>query len=117
MHGDDVGRVARRHLRGELRIAGPGDDVDVDLDVGVFGVEAGDHRGDDPAFAFRLGDVGAAAIIGGALAEEALQIEVGLALLGRAAAERQRREQAGQQPLHRTAVPAIARTICFWKTM
>jgi hypothetical protein len=30
VHRDEVGRVARRDLRGQLRIAGPGDDVDVD---------------------------------------------------------------------------------------
>ena len=117
MHRHEVGRIARRHLRGQLRISRPGDDIDVDMQVGIFRVEAVDHRGDDSALALGLGDVDAAAIFGAALAEETLQIDVRLAVAPCAAAERQGKQQRCNHALHRTAVPAMARTICFWKMM
>ena len=97
VHRHEIGRIARRHLRRQLRIAGPGDDVDVDVDVRVLGVEAVDQRGDDPALAFGLGDVGAAAIFGAAFAEEALQIEVRPVIgLARSCRARQREQQRGE---------------------
>jgi hypothetical protein len=40
---------------------------------------------------------------------------MGLVVAFRAASEREQRQQFGGDPFHRTAVPAIARTICFWK--
>ena len=87
------------------------------MHVGIFGVEAVDQRRDDSAFAFGLRDVDAAAIFGAAFAEEALQVDVRLVVGRSAAAEREHCEQCERSPLHHTAVPAIARTICFWKTM
>ena len=52
-----------------------------------------------------------------AFAEEALDEDFG-ALVAAAAADAASKasEQDGEPP-HRTAGPAIARTICFWKTM
>jgi hypothetical protein len=35
----------------------------------------------------------------------------------RAASERKKRKQCCGNPPHPTFVPAMARTICFWKTM
>ena len=88
-----------------------------DVNVGVLGIEAVDQRRDDAALALGVGDVGAAAIFRAAFAEETLQVDVGAVVWLGAAAERQRHQQRRREPLHRTAAPAIARTICFWKTM
>ena len=112
-----VRRIARRDLGRQLRISRPGNDVDVDMQVGVLGIEAVDHRGDDPALTLGLGDVHAAAIFGAAFAEEALQVDVRLAVVLTAASKGQSGKDSEQRALHRIAVPAIARTICFWKTM
>ena len=117
VHGHQVGRVPRGNLCGKLRIAGPRDDIDVDVDVGVLGIEAVDQSSDDPALALGFGDVDAAAILRATLTEETLQIEVDAMIGLRAAAERQRNQQSGSETPHRTAAPAIARTICFWKTI
>jgi hypothetical protein len=116
VHGDQVGRVPGGHLRRQLRIARPGDDVAADVNVGVFRVELVDHRGDDPAFALDLRHIRRAAELGAAFAEKALQIDLRpiAARVTVAAREEQRRNR--QQVSQRTAVPAIARTICFWKS-
>jgi hypothetical protein len=70
-----------------------------------------------------LRDVGGAAIFGAALAEEALQVDFGALALARgdaaaaaAASGKQRRRDDEEAP-HFTAVPAMARTICFWNRM
>ncbi|HSV13453.1 MAG TPA: hypothetical protein VLI90_04295 [Tepidisphaeraceae bacterium] len=62
-------------------------------------------------------DVDAAAVLGAALAEEALEVDVRLVVASRAAAERKDEQKRGGDPPHRSAAPAIARTICFWKTI
>lgn len=119
VHGDQIGRVAGRDLRGELGIAGPGDDVDVDRDIGILGLEAVDQGGQDAALAVRGGDVDALPVDRAAFAEEALDDDLGAAATARAAAEREQGEQRQRQAglHHRTAVPAMARMICFWKMM
>ena len=117
VHRHQVGWIARGDLRGQLRIAWPGDNIDVDVDVRVLGVEAVDQSRNDPALAFGFGDIDAPAIFGTAFAEEALQVDVRSMVRLGAAAQRQHHEKRGGEPLHRTAAPAIARTICFWKTM
>ena len=117
VHGHDVGGVARRHLRRQLRIAGPGDDVLRHGDVRVLGVELVDQRRDDPALALDLRNVGRRSVERAAFAEEALQIDAGALL---ACAARSGEQDGGDDERaadQRTAVPAIARTICFWKTM
>src|SRR5207245_1322991 len=105
---------------GELGVAGPGDDVDVDMDVRVLGLEAVDEGGDDAAFALGRADVDAVAVDGAAFAEEALDGDLGALRAGAAAAgEGGEGEGGGEgvEPPHRTAAPAIAATICFWKMM
>ena len=72
MDRDDVGSIARRKLRGQLVIARPFHGGDVDVHIGIVGVEPVDQRGDDAAFANGLGDIGVAAEIGIAGTEKAL---------------------------------------------
>jgi len=49
------------------------------------------------------------------IAERWLKVRAVVGL--RTAAEREREQQCRRKPPHRTAAPAIARTICFWKMM
>jgi hypothetical protein len=82
------------------------------------GVELVDHRRDDPALALHLRHVGGAAILRAAFAEEALQVDFGpLVIAAARAAPGDQHHQDQEQPLHRTAVPAMAPTICFWNRM
>src|SRR5439155_9246135 len=107
-------------LRRQLRIARPGDDVDVHLQVGILGLEAVDEGRHDPAFALGRADVGAAAVDRAAFPEEALDGDLGAFRACVAAAdeggERESSDEASNS-LHRTAAPAMAATICFWKMM
>ena len=110
--------VRRRDAEPDGRPVALAQDVfHVDVDVRILGVEAVDHRCDDPALSFGRSNVGFPAIFGAAFAEEALEIDVGLVVGLGTTAEREREQQCGGGASHRTAVPAIARTICFWKTM
>ncbi len=117
MHGHDIGRVLGGHLGGELRIARPGDDVLAHFDVRVQRIEAIDHRGDDPALPLDLRQIGGRPELGRALAEEALEIDGRLVAAAFGAAPKHQRGEKHERAHHRTAVPAIARTICFWKMM
>jgi hypothetical protein len=115
MHADDVGRVARRELCAQLRIARPGDDIAADRRAGVLGVELVDHRRDDAAFALGRGDIGRGAIGRAAFAEEALQIDFTVVRAAAAAAAGGEQGEAKcQGDPHRDAVPAIDWTMCFW---
>lgn len=115
LHRHQIGRIARRDLRGKTRIAGPGDDVDLEPYFGVFRLEAVDHRRQDAAFGLGLGNVDTRAIDRASFAEKALDDGRGAAVALPAGGQQQGGEQH-DRPLHRTAAPAMARTICFWNT-
>ena len=57
VHGGEIGRIARRHLRRQLVIARPIHDVDLDVNVRIVRIELVDQGRDDPAFAFRRVDI------------------------------------------------------------
>jgi hypothetical protein len=47
--GDQVRGIAGRYLSGQLRIAGPGDDVELQPDVRILRLELVEQRGEDTA--------------------------------------------------------------------
>ena len=57
VHGDQVGRLACGHLRGQLTVAWPGDHILAHPSFGMRLAEGIDHGGDDPALALSPGDV------------------------------------------------------------
>src|SRR5262249_31117353 len=114
-HRHQVRRIAGSELRRELIVAGPGDDIDVDADVGVLGVELVHQRGHDAAFAVGPRRLVDRAVLRAAFAEKTLDRDRRDIALRRARQKRQNREQKERAPFHRTAAPDTARTMYFWK--
>ncbi len=115
MHDGDVRRIARGIFRRQLVVARPGGDIDLQLDVRVFRLEFIEQPRDDLAFTVGIAQGRLAhGHIGPAFAEDALDRDMGVGVLGCARGQGETRQEYSHL-LHLTAAPDTALTMYFWK--